>query len=147
MVGIGRVDPHRLLVDVHAGTFVRSHESPAAVFGDAISVTQHVDALGIVGVTAHFGGGDRIHHLPARAAVVGAIQALVAGPGRDGGKDSIGMAGADRQADLAHVSAGKPSAEALPVVAAVSAAEDTALGAAAEEAPHAALALEGGGVQ
>ena len=143
----------------------RDGEGAASVIREGVAV-DHVDALVVARVDGDLAGvhGTRVpvaHQLPRVAPVLGAIDAgaplgvgrgrVVAVPLLDAHVDNARVAAVDGDADAPDHVFGESARDAgagqpLPGVAAVHAAVERAAGAASVEAPRAALALVGGGV-
>ncbi len=147
VLGVVRVDPHRLLIDVDGVVLVGLGEGATTVGRDAGAIGQDVDAVRIGRITSDLRRRSGVHPFPARAAVVGPVHTLLRRPRGDRRVDAIGVRRADRQADLPGISFRQPAGKPLPSGATVGAPVHAAFGAAAEEAPGPPLALKSGGVQ
>ena len=145
VLGIARVDPHGVVVGVHAHVVGRPHgdlgERAPAVVGlvgrpgqlvDEIFVARIDEDLGVV----HGPPVQRVHPLPGRSTVLCAVSALLGRVGVfDEGVEDPGVGRRDGQADTAHVALGEPVAQLDPMIAAIGGHVDAATGTSSIEPP------------
>ena len=160
VVRVRRIDPQRMMVQVHAGRRVGSEVAPA-VGRPVHAGTAQVHALGVVGVhpnlaVVHGAVVGRAQVLPRLAPVGGTVDSVLALAlgrpaaealprhariGFDQREDHVAVAPVDGQPDPPLVALRQSVGQLGPRVAAVGGAVDAAAGSAAVEAPGAPSAL------
>ena len=155
VVGVGRVDPHRVVVGVDAhvvgGALRDLGEGASAVLAPVRRGRQRVDAVLVGGVDEDVRVIHRpdvlvAHLLPALAAVLAAVSTRFGGMLNKNVK-YLGIGGGHGDPDTALVALGQPVGELAPAVAAVGGLVEAAARTAAVESPGAPLALVHGRVQ
>ena len=151
MLGVARVDPHRVVVAVDADVVggPRRHlpERPAPVLALVELDPEDVDAVGVGGVdedvaVVHRAGVEPVHLLPRPAPVGRPVGAALFGM-LDRGVEDVRVALGDGEPDPALVALGNPIRQLLPRLAPVRRLKDAAARPAAVEPPRLAQALVG----
>ncbi len=150
VVGVLRIDPDRMIVDV-LGLFAQAAKALAAVVGDLQKGVHRVDAVELVRIGEDLGvvvAARRMPGalLPAFAAVGGAEEAALVGLGLDDRVDDVRVLRREREADPADVPLGHPRVELAPGLAAVDRLVNGRLGPAADERPDVAATLMRGSI-
>ena len=152
MVGILRVDPERVVIDV-LPALAQGVKGLAAIFGDVqqgvhgINAIKHM-GIGIDPLVVLRAAGDVARTLgPAFSTVVRAEKAALAPGGLDRGVENIGIDRRDRQADAPLVAVGKPLVDLPPRLAGVGRSVEARLGPAVDQRPDVSPALVGGGIE
>jgi hypothetical protein len=145
MVGIGRIDPQRVMVDVNAISGPLGRERLAAIERQVQQTAEGPDLVGSPGIDAYLAvvHRTRIHVAlapPCRAAVVRSVHTAGSFVLDDGIHDAR-VARRDREANAADRSVGEPPFQLLPCRSPVERLVQSAAGAAADEPPRAPTTL------